>query len=49
LRAAVTRVGGVNDGDLVGAGSAAGLGVGGGEDREEEGGDLGMHIEIAGK
>lgn len=48
MRAAVARVGGVNDSNLVGAGSSS-LGVGGGKDRKEEGGDLGMHLECAGK
>jgi len=44
LRTAVAGVSGVNDGDLVNA-WCGGLGVGRGEDREEEGSDLGMHFE----
>ena len=44
MRTAVAGVSGVNDGDLVNA-WCGGLGVGRGEDREEEGSDLGMHFE----
>jgi hypothetical protein len=45
LRAAVSRVAGVGDGDLVGAGSGTALGVSGGEGREEEHCDFGKHFE----
>lgn len=45
LRAAIARVGGVDDGNLVDSGSG-GLGIGRGEDRKEEGSDLGMHFGV---
>jgi hypothetical protein len=44
LRATVAGVGGINDCDLVNA-RCRSLGIGGGEDREKEGSDLGMHFE----
>lgn len=47
LRTAVARVAGVDDGDLARVGRGAlGKGVGGGQDREEESGDFGVHFEV---
>jgi hypothetical protein len=48
LGTAVARVGGVLDGDLI-RGRRAGLGVSGGENWQNEGSELGMHLERAGE
>lgn len=48
LRTSVTRVGGIDDGDLAWVGSslvALGQRVGHGEDREEDSGEFGVHVE----
>jgi hypothetical protein len=45
LRAAVARIGGVDDGDLVNTGSAAALRQSSRKDWEEEGSELRMHFD----